>query len=464
MLFHSAAFLAFFGVYLGSHLITPRDYRVYLVIVGSTIFYGWWLWGYVWLPYLLLMIAYAGAIWIAGVELPAARRRRLAATLVTLFLPLLVFKYADFLHRDVLGPLLGRDGNILGLPLPLGVSVVTFTLTAYVVDVYRGTFPADRSLPKVAGYALFFPHLIAGPILRPADLIPQLAHPRVALHAPFALGILIFTIGLVKKLLFADQIAAVVDPVYAQAGAPSAPAALLAILGFSVQIYCDFSGYIDMAVGIALIIGVRLPGNFLKPYASTSPVAFWRRWNISLSFWLRDYLYIPLGGNRRGRSRAALNIMITMLLGGLWHGANWTFVVWGLLHGAGIVLVHGVRWMLGDRLFRVPGWLSVVLTFLFVTLLWVFFRAPSLGKAGQVLAAPFLGDWTGATDYLSSHLGALALLAIFLALHRYDDRRYLRLALRRIRAEILWPAVALLWVLAIAAGLGGSAKFIYFDF
>jgi alginate O-acetyltransferase complex protein AlgI len=156
--------------------------------------------------------------------------------------------------------------------------------------------------------------------------------------------------------------------------------------------------------------------------------------------------------------------MITMLLGGLWHGANWTFVVWGLLHGAGIVLVHGVRWMLGDRLFRVPGWLSVVLTFLFVTLLWVFFRAPSLGKAGQVLAAPFLGDWTGATDYLSSHLGALALLAIFLALHRYDDRRYLRLALRRIRAEILWPAVALLWVLAIAAGLGGSAKFIYFDF
>ena len=469
MLFSSPIFLAFFGVYFGLHLITPRDYRVYLVIAGSTIFYGWWLWGYVWLPYVLSIIAYLGAIWIVETKVPATRKLRLAITLAALFLPLVIFKYSNFIYRDVLGPLVGWDRNILDIPLPLGVSFITFTLTAYVVDIYRGAFPSRQKLSTVVGYTLFFPHLIAGPILRPIEIIPQFEHPRPALDARFALGAVIFTIGLVKKLVFADSIAAVVDPVYMQAGVPSAAAALVAMLGFSMQIYCDFSGYVDMAIGTALIIGIRLPNNFLRPYTSLSPVEFWRRWHITLSFWLRDYLYIPLGGSRNGRARSVLNMVVTMLLGGLWHGASWTFVVWGFLHGVGIAFVHGAKWVFGNsgtfgRSVRMPRGLALVLTFLFVTVLWVFFRAPSLGKAGEVLIAPIVGDWTGTIGYLSSNLGALTLLAVFFALHRYDDHRYLKLALRRVRAEILWPVMGLLWILAIAMSQGSSAKFIYFDF
>ena len=471
MLFSSPIFLAFFAVYFGLHLIIRREYRVYLVIAGSTIFYGWWLWEYVWLPYVLSLIAYLGAIWIVGTKLPAARKLRLAIILVALFLPLFVFKYTNFIYRDVLGALVGWDRNILDVPLPLGVSFITFTLTAYIVDIYRGEFPSRQNLSTVVGYTLFFPHLIAGPILRPFEIIPQFEHPRRALDAPFSLGVVIFTIGLVKKLVFADSIAAVVDPVYTQAGVPGAAAALLAMLGFSMQIYCDFSGYVDMAIGTALIIGIRLPNNFLRPYTSLSPVEFWRRWHITLSFWLRDYLYIPLGGSRNGRARAMLNMVVTMLLGGLWHGASWTFVVWGFLHGVGIAFVHGARWAFGKdgadssgRMVRVPRGLALVLTFVFVTLLWVFFRAPSLGKAGEVLVAPIVGDWSGAIGYLSSNLGALTLLAVFFALHRFDDHRYLKLALRRVRAEILWPVVGLLWILAIAMSQGSSAKFIYFDF
>ena len=263
-------------------------------------------------------------------------------TIVTLFVPLVFFKYTDFLYRDVVGPLFGIHDKILDLPLPLGVSFVTFTLTAYVVDIYRGTFQDRVSATTLTGYVLFFPHLIAGPILRPIELIPQLRRPRSALSAHFYAGLAIFTVGLVKKLVFADQIAAVVDAAY-KADVLSAPQAWLAIYGFSMQIYCDFSGYTDMAIGLALVIGIRLPNNFLRPYGAFSLIDFWRRWHITLSFWLRDYLYIPLGGNRDGRLRTYVNMIITMTLGGLWHGASWTFVIWGVLHGVGVAFVHLCR-------------------------------------------------------------------------------------------------------------------------
>src|SRR6185437_9531767 len=205
--------------------------------------------------------------------------------------------------------------------LPLGISFVTFTLTAYVVDVYRGRFRVERNLVKMRGYVLFFPHLIAGPILRPHELLPQLGHLRRALGARFTLGVALFAIGLVKKVIFADTISVLVDHVYHESGVVSGWEYLLAVHGFSMQIYCDFSGYTDMAIGLAYILRIRLPTNFRRPYISSSIVEFWRRWHITLSFWLRDYLYIPLGGNRQGRSRQMLNLLITMVLGGLWHGA-----------------------------------------------------------------------------------------------------------------------------------------------
>jgi D-alanyl-lipoteichoic acid acyltransferase DltB (MBOAT superfamily) len=463
MLFSSPQFFLFFVIYLVFHFLTPRSYRSLLIIVGSTIFYAWWRVEYFWLPFLLIVIAHLGLQWIEIADAEALRKRRLIITIALLFVPLLVFKYADFIYRDVLGPIFGFDRKIVDLPLPLGVSFITFTLTAYVVDIYERKFPINRSATTVTAYVLFFPHLIAGPILRPVELIPQLNRPRPAMSGRFAAGLAIFTVGLVKKLVFADKIAGVVDQTYAMAGPPDAAAALLAIYGFSMQIYCDFSGYTDMAIGIALIIGIRLPNNFLRPYGAESLVDFWRRWHITLSFWLRDYLYIPLGGSRGGARRTSINIIITMVLGGLWHGASWTFVVWGFLHGVGITVVHTVRRAFGKAL-AIPRWLGILITFHFVTLLWVFFRAPTLQKAIQVLAAPFVGSWEGAATYFSTNRGLLLLLAVFFLLHRLDDHRHIKVVLRRVRPEVVWPAVVVLWVLAITLSQGASVKFIYFDF
>jgi alginate O-acetyltransferase complex protein AlgI len=465
MLFGSLPFLYFFLVYLSLHLTIPKKYRIVLIIGGSTVFYGWWKIEYVWLPYVLIAVAYAGVLLIRNGTDSAQRKHRLIITIALLFAPLVFFKYTNFVYRDVFGVIFGFDEKLLDLPLPLGVSFITFTLTAYVVDTYKDSYAASRSPGATTGFVLFFPHLIAGPILRPAELVPQLAFPRPALTAPFCLGVLVFTAGLVKKLVFADSLAAVVDAAYGPAGLPTGPAALLAIYGFSLQIYCDFSGYTDMAIGLALIIGVRLPSNFLRPYNAVSLVDFWRRWHVTLSLWLRDYLYIPLGGNRGGRWRTSVNILLTMVLGGLWHGASWTFVIWGFLHGIGIAFVHLVRSALsGGKRLDLPQWLGVLLTFHFVTVLWVFFRAPSLHKAGQVLAAPFIGGWTDAVSYLSAHVATLMLIGAFFLLHPIDDHRRIRLALRRVRGELIWPAVALMWILAITVSQGSSTKFIYFDF
>jgi alginate O-acetyltransferase complex protein AlgI len=468
MLFSSPVFFGFFVIYFLFHLITPRRARIVLIIVGSTIFYAWWKVSYVWLPYLLMAIAYLGVLWIEAAAEERTRKQRLFVTIVTLFIPLVFFKYTDFLYRDLFGPLFGIHDKILDLPLPLGVSFVTFTLTAYVVDIYKGTFKDRVSATTLTGYVLFFPHLIAGPILRPIELIPQLRRPRSALSAHFYAGLAIFTIGLVKKLVFADQIAAVVDAAY-KADVLSAPQAWLAIYGFSMQIYCDFSGYTDMAIGLALVIGIRLPNNFLRPYGAYSLIDFWRRWHITLSFWLRDYLYIPLGGNRGGRLRTYVNMIITMTLGGLWHGASWTFVIWGVLHGVGVAFVHLVRDLLRRAGFKgQPLWwnvVGIVLTFHFVAFLWVFFRAPTLDKARSVLAAAFAGgNWQTTGQIISAQSGTVLLLAVFAVLHAFDDHRMIKLAIRRIRPEIVLPLIVLLWALAMTLSHGTSAKFIYFDF
>jgi len=464
VLFSTPAFLVFFAVYLCFHLITPARYRVYLIVCGSTIFYAWWRLEYVWLPYLLMATAYGGVRWMERTDEPDVRRRRAAIAVVLLFLPLLFFKYTNFVARDVVGPLVGRRANLIDLPLPLGVSFVTFTLTAYIVDTYRRRFSERHAPSTVLAYVLFFPHLIAGPILRPHELIPQLERPRAKSLGRLAVPIAIFTIGLVKKLVFADQIADAVDTIYRQSGAITGPAALLAIYGFAVQIYCDFSGYTDMAIGLALMLGVRLPSNFLRPYGASSIVEFWRRWHITLSYWFRDYVYIPLGGGREGRPREYRNIVVTMALAGLWHGANWTFVIWGLFHGIGVATVHGIR-----RAFRVtnamPQWVGVVLTFHFVTLGWVFFRAPTLEQARRMLAAAFGGGaWSSVLVFASSNAFVLLLMAAFLLTHRFDDRRRVKAAVRYVRAEVLWPVIALLWIIAITVSQGSSNKFIYFDF
>ena len=352
MLFSSPEFFLFFVVYFLLHLTIPQAYRIALIIVGSTTFYAFWKPAYLWVPYVLLAIGYCGTLWIVSTIDSSSQRRRLWVVVASLLVPLGMVKYTNFVYRDVLGPIFGFSGSMLDVSLPLGISFITFTMIAYVVDVYRGRFPAVSRVSTLAGLILFFPHLIAGPILRPHDLIPQLAHPRPptrSLKVLLSYGITIFSIGLLKKLVFADQIAGVVESVFDHnRGDITSIEYLIAIYGFAMQIYCDFSGYTDMAIGAALLLGVRLPGNFFCPYTAVSIADFWRRWHITLSRWLRDYLYVPMGGNRRGTVREMVNIFITMGLGGLWHGANWTFVLWGLRSGSACLnnfprFISGIR-------------------------------------------------------------------------------------------------------------------------
>jgi alginate O-acetyltransferase complex protein AlgI len=220
-----------------------------------------------------------------------------------------------------------------------------------------------------------------------------------------------------------------------------------------------------MAIGLALLLGVRLPNNFARPYCAASIIEFWRRWHITLSFWLRDYLYIPLGGNRHGRAREIVNILVTMALGGLWHGANWTFVIWGMLHGIGVAGLHLLaRGPAAFVLRAIPQWVAILITFHFVTLAWVFFRASTLAQAMTVLQAPFTSSWGDASAFASSQVFYLLLAVVFFASHRFDDHRRVRAMVRYVRGEIFWPLMLLCWVLAITVSQGNSAKFIYFEF
>ena len=300
MLFSEIPFFVFFLVYLTLHLLLPASWRLNLIIAGSTVFYAWWRIEYVWLPYLLTLIGWAGAMWIDRAVATSDRRRRLFVVLCALFAPLVVVKYAHFFLINIFvvlpaGSPAKSEIGAFRFAIPLGISFITFTLTAYVVDTYRSKFPIEKSLRKLLAYVLFFPHLIAGPILRPNELLPQFYRWTRALDARFTLGAALFAIGLTKKLVFADVIAGSVDRVFSSAGQLSnAWEYLLAIHGFSMQIYCDFYGYTDMAIGIAYILRIRLPTNFRQPCTARSIVDFWRRWHsrchfgfaiISISHW-----------------------------------------------------------------------------------------------------------------------------------------------------------------------------------
>ena len=467
MLFSSPAFFIFFAIYLLLHIFVPLRWRLTLVIAGSAFFYAYWNPWFAWIPFAFIALAFYGTLWMMAGEEGAPRRRRLALLIALLLLPLGVVKYAGFIYNDVLSPILAT-AHAWRVPwsLPLGISFITFTLIAYALDVHAGRYRLERNVTMLSGLVLFFSHLIAGPILRPAELLPQLHHPKRGMGPLAGLGLAIFTVGLVKKLVFADSFADVVERAFAPgaAGLTSADY-LLGIYGFALQIYCDFSGYTDMAIGAALALAVKLPSNFERPYTSTSVIEFWRRWHITLSRWLRDYLYIPLGGNRGGFGRQVFNLLVTMTLGGLWHGANWTFMLWGAAHGAGIAFVHALRRAPALRwITRMPGWLAVLLTFHFVTALWILFRAPDLATAARVAAGPFVAPPADLAAFAGVNAFVLGLLAVFLATHRWDSHEAIGRVVKGVPKAALIPALVFAWLMAIVISHGSSGKFIYFDF
>lgn len=464
MLFSSPVFFIFFAAYFALHLAVPGRWRIWLIIAGSTIFYGYWNPLFVWVPYVLAFIAYFCGFWIDGAPTASARRTHLYLTITGLLIPLLFFKYTNFIYDDILGPVFGMEGSIVDLPLPLGISFVTFTAISYVTDVYFKRFEVERHLPTMLGYILFFPQLIAGPILRPKELIPQLHRLSREQRKRLAVGFVIFTVGLVKKLVIADQLADWVDPIYASDQAWNASDYLVAIYGFSLQIYCDFSGYTDMAIGLATILGVRLPINFNRPYSAGSIVEFWRCWHITLSNWLKDYLYIALGGNRVVFHRQIINIFITMVLGGLWHGASWTFAIWGAVHGLAIAATHTLRKIgVTSKLPNLPRFVGIFFTFHFVTLAWILFRSPDLDTAWRIVTGP-LEVFALSADAAMVNIYPLLLISIALAFHGVDTHRHVRRFIRWAPPAVLWGALFGLWMLSMTVSAGSSADFVYFDF
>lgn len=393
MLFNSPVFLlAFLPITLAGFWLIGRGRvgpaaRIWLVL-ASLVFYSWWD------PrYLILIIGSIALNFTVGTTLRRHRRRALLVAGITADLGILAyFKYLDFL-RGTINAAVGTSLPLLHIALPLGISFFTFEQIAYLVDTYR-----EGGTPhRLADYALFvsfFPRLVAGPILRPHEIFPQLERPGTHASAiDTIVGLTIFTLGLAKKVLIADVVAPSATGVFT-AAAGGVPVHFFeawgGALAYSVQLYFDFSGYSDMAIGLALLFGLRLPLNFASPYKSADIIEFWRTWHMTLSRFLRDYLYIPLGGNRAGRGRRYANLMITMLLGGLWHGASWTFVFWGGLHGTYLLVNHA--WRGWRQTYGVAGgrwWTRAAartLTFVAVVIGWVFFRAPSWHGAMTMLA------------------------------------------------------------------------------
>jgi alginate O-acetyltransferase complex protein AlgI len=380
MIFSSLSYLTFFAVILTLLAVIPSQrVKKGLLLAGSYYFYAFWDYRFTALMFGATLANYVLGQRIEGTDDVARRRSWLLASVVVNLSVLGFFKYFNFFissANDLLYSL-GTSFPLLDIILPVGISFIIFEVMSYTIDIYRRTSASARTFWDLALLVAFFPHLIAGPILKPREFLPQLDGPITIKWKNLETGVQIFLTGLIKKVLIADNLAPFVDTVYKAPGDFASATVWLAVLAYAIQIFCDFSGYTDMAIGSARCMGFQIPQNFNMPYTALSITDFWRRWHISLSSWLREYLYISLGGNRLGEVRKYMNLMLTMLLGGLWHGASWNFVIWGGLHGAGLVAhklyanARPASW--GDiHLYRAGSWLA---TFTFVALTWIFFRS-----------------------------------------------------------------------------------------
>lgn len=388
MLFPSYEFLFLFLplVLLGYYLLLPKSWRLGFLTVASYVFYGWWDFRFCSLLLISTVVDYIAGTHIASASSAGKRKGWLLVSLVTNLGLLGFFKYFDLFAETInaLSALSGGGASplpVLGIILPVGISFYTFQSMSYSIDIYMGAARPARTWIDFACYVSLFPQLIAGPIVRYRDLAEQLIE-RDHTIDKFARGIVFFVLGLSKKVLIADGVASLV-PLAFESAAPDAGAAIVGVLAYTAQIYFDFSGYSDMAVGLGLMLGFQFPQNFDSPYKSKSITEFWRRWHISLSTWLRDYLYIPLGGNKKGPGRTYINLFLTMLLGGLWHGASWTFMLWGGYHG----MLLAIERLFGKKnvLKKFPGWVQQAWTMLLVMFGWMLFRCESIEQVKRIL-------------------------------------------------------------------------------
>lgn len=462
MLFSTPQFFLFFLVVLVVFYAAPRAWGRVILLAASYYFYASWNWKFIPLLLSLTVIDYVAAIWLE--EKTGAKRHFAIAVSIAANLGFLgFFKYYNFAASNI-ASLLGLSPGrfFIGVVLPLGISFHTFQSISYIVDVYRGQQKAIRRPIDYALFISFFPQLVAGPIVRARNFFADLDNWKPPSQADIRYGCYLAAMGLTKKIALADNFASVADPYFGSLAAhPGGTMARGAVFAFALQIFFDFSGYTDMAIGMARLLGFHFPINFRRPYLASSISDFWRRWHISLSSWLRDYLYIPLGGSRRGALLTYRNLMITMLLGGLWHGASWNFVIWGGYHG---VLLSVERLLgLGDRdrkpplVLRIP---AMLVTFALVSIGWVFFRARTLPDSLTVLralAGAPLGKWP-----VPPALMFLAAAALIIAI--LEERFSLG---ERISLAPVWAVAAVIGMLLFLVEIFGqdaSLPFIYFQF
>jgi len=471
MIFSTIKFFVFFAIALPTALVLRRQSRAsHLFLLGAS-FYFYMSWNALFILLLVPAIAldYFVAPQIAVSKTDRQKRRWLLVSLIGNLGLLGFFKYTNFVI-DTANLILSADLQIsnLDITLPIGISFHTFQTLSYTIDVYYGRIAVERSFVRLAVFVSFFPQLVAGPIVRARQFLPQLYREVSVDWDRIKGGAERFIIGLVKKLLIADAVAPYVDRVYANPPVYDSSTLWLATLAFGIQIYCDFSGYSDMAIGTAKCLGYEFPENFNMPYFATNVREFWQRWHMTLSNWLRDYVYIPLGGSRCSRLLVLRNLMITMLLGGLWHGASWKFVLWGALHGF-YLIVHRFwlevkrkrNWEVNGplRLILIP--LSTFFTFLLVTLSWVYFRADNAATATGMIRRMLTGGKGG--EFLSSPILSISVLVLITAhfLATFSDYGSLY---RRLPTPFKVVGYGVIFYLLSISSIRDNTPFIYFQF
>lgn len=453
MSFCSLEFLLFLPAVVAIHWLLPHRFRWALLLGASWLFYFWWDF---WTGFLLVGTTLAS--WLCARSIARSHTQKGRRGMLILALALCLGCLAAFKYTGFFASLAGLEMSVQ-IILPVGISFYTFQTLSYVIDVYRGK-TEERHFGYYALFVSFFPQLVAGPIERPEHLLPQLKAERKFRVENLSAGGWLLLEGYFKKVVIADSLAPFVDRVYAAPVEALGPEVVLATVLFGLQIYCDFSGYSDIARGAARLLGVELTENFREPYGAVTVREFWRRWHISLTSWFTDYVYIPLGGNRKGLSRQVLNILIVFLLSGLWHGAGWTFVVWGLIHGlyqtAGVVWAH-VR----ETPPKQNAW-AHVRTFLLVSFPWLFFRAPSMGDALTLFSRLFTG-WSGLLPVLGQVLSlALPLACLPLAERLSGGQRQRDWYASVLTVFCALTAIGTAWLAHLAGG--GENAFIYFQF
>lgn len=495
MLFNSVAFLIFFPLVTLLYYLIPHRFRWILLLIASYYFYMSWDASLVVLILGTTAISYMAGLVIDTTDNTAVKKAAVAIAVAGCLSVLFFFKYFNFLSSSVTNLLgafgLNSNGIIIEILLPVGISFYTFQTLSYVIDIYRGRIKAERHFGYYALFVSFFPQLVAGPIERPEALLPQFKQ-KVSLNSEnITIGLKYMVIGFFKKVVIADTVGIAVNAIYNNPSSASGLGVLIATVLFAIQILCDFDGYTNIAIGVAKLLGIDLMKNFDDPYSARSIKDFWSRWHISLSTWFKDYVYIPLGGNRRKKPRVLFNLFVVFLLSGLWHGANWTFVIWGAIHG-----VYRVVGVLTDKLRKkirvkmniedsaILPLLQRLITFALVCFAWLFFRANSISDCGILLSALFT-KWSFSFSYIDSTLESMGLNSIMFAfvfvgvvllfilskrVRSLENIRRLPGAVNAVSGDtdlliyvVLTVIIAVVWVY-LSSLTGYSNSFIYFQF